>query len=261
MVCRRSPRSLYLVGRGEQSMLCLARRRFRRSYHKQLRLELESIRYQLNANTTDMNPFPRFFDELSTWIRVFFNPYLVAGCPRSKMSVFFPLNVTTVSPEQQQSGIMMSLLSLATLCLNVLHGISPAATQPYCKPIPGSPDWPSIVQWRDLNTSVSGRLIAPVPPGVVCHTKNPLHNTAACTQLYSQWSNSSFHAGDPFTTDYNDDSCLPSSMAPCSAAPLPAYVVKATNAEDVQAAVRFAHRTGVRLIVKGTGHDYPGRYL
>ena len=138
-------------------------------------------------------------------------------------------------------------------------GIIHAAPQQYCKPIPGSTDWPSPSDWQALNTSISGRLIAPVPPGQVCQTNSSVHSTAACTQLLAQWSNSSFHADDPFTTDYNDDSCLPDPRAPCSTALIPAYVVNATDTADVQAAVSFAHRTGVRLIIKGTGHDYLGR--
>ena len=36
-------------------------------------------------------------------------------------------------------------------------------------------------------------------------------------------------------------------------------MVEASNAYDVQQAVLFAAETGVRLIVKGTGHDYGGR--
>lgn len=145
---------------------------------------------------------------------------------------------------------------LLTICL---AEVLLAAPQQYCKPVPGSTDWPTITDWQALNTSVSGRLIAPVPPGLVCQNNSSAHSTAACTELLTQWGNSSFHANDPFTTDYNDDSCLPDPRAPCLTAMLPAYVVNATNPADVQAAVAFAYRTGVRLIVKGTGHDYLGR--
>ncbi|KAJ9613552.1 hypothetical protein H2200_003494 [Cladophialophora chaetospira] len=145
---------------------------------------------------------------------------------------------------------------LFTLCLSE---VILAAPQQYCKPVPGSADWPSGSDWQALNASVSGRLISPVPPGLVCQTNSSVHSTAACSDLRTQWANSSFHANDPFTTDYNDDSCLPDARGPCSTALLPAYVVNATNAADVQAAVGFASRTGVRLIVKGTGHDYLGR--
>lgn len=58
---------------------------------------------------------------------------------------------------------------------------------------------------------------------------------------------------------YNDETCLPSARSPCSTAGYPAYVIEAKDFADVRAGVVFARGTGVRLIVKGTGHDAPGR--
>lgn len=141
----------------------------------------------------------------------------------------------------------------------LLLGTVRTAPQPSCKPNPGSSGWPVVSDWQALNQTISGRLIAPVPPGLACQTNSSLYNTAACSNVYQQWGNSSWHAMDPFTADYNDDACLPSDQAPCSAAAYPAYVVNATNAGHVQAAVAFARNTGIRLIVKGTGHDISGR--
>jgi hypothetical protein len=45
----------------------------------------------------------------------------------------------------------------------------------------------------------------------------------------------------------------------CSGRGYPAYVVNATTAAHVQAAVNFAREHNVRLSVKNTGHDVPGR--
>lgn len=155
----------------------------------------------------------------------------------------------------------MNPLSLRrTISAMLIFRLGLAIAEPYCKPIAGSPDWPAQSEWQAFNESISGRLIAPVPPGVVCQPLSPLYNNDSCQLLYSQWSNSTFHAQNPFTSDYNDDTCLPSALAPCSAAGYPAYVVNATNAKHVQEGVKFAHKTGVRLIVKGTGHDWPGRF-
>ncbi len=41
----------------------------------------------------------------------------------------------------------------------------------------------------------------------------------------------------------------------------PVYVVNATTVAQVQAAVNFARNTGVRLVVKNTGHDFAGKSL
>ena len=128
-----------------------------------------------------------------------------------------------------------------------------------CKVSPSSPNWPSDAEWQALNRSVSGNLIAPVPLGAVCHPTRPEFNNQSCTLLQTQWVNSSFIASDPAAVDYNDDTCLPSPLANCSASGYPAYVIAARNAEDIQRGVKFAYRTGVRLIIKGTGHDGPGR--
>ena len=130
-----------------------------------------------------------------------------------------------------------------------------------CKVDPASPTWPSNSEWQALNRSVSGNLIAPVPLGAVCHPNRPEYNNQSCTLLQTQWVNSSFIAADAAAVDYNDDTCLPSPLVPCSASGYPAYVIAAKTAHDIQEGVKFAHRTGVRLIVKGTGHDGPGRYL
>jgi len=37
--------------------------------------------------------------------------------------------------------------------------------------------------------------------------------------------------------------------------------VNATNKDDVKKAVDFAKENNVRLVVKGSGHDYLGRYV
>ncbi|KAM0721391.1 hypothetical protein Q7P37_002315 [Cladosporium fusiforme] len=128
-----------------------------------------------------------------------------------------------------------------------------------CKPIFGTRDWPSTTAWSRLNETVLGRLIAPTPPGAVCHTEQPQFNNASCALLAGQWTNTSFHAMNPVSADYNDLTCLPDDGPECSPAGYPRYVVQAREAQDVQQAVLFAAETGVRLIVKGTGHDFLGR--
>lgn len=129
----------------------------------------------------------------------------------------------------------------------------------YCKPTPTSPHWPDEAAWQTLNRSVSGRMTAPAPPGAVCHTDWPQYDEAACAEVATKWPNTSFHAFNALSADYNDETCLPHNDFPCSSSGYPAYVVSAHSAQDVQFAVRFAADTGVRLVVKGTGHDFPGR--
>lgn len=58
-----------------------------------------------------------------------------------------------------------------------------------------------------------------------------------------------------------NDTCwpFPDQGATCSGAGLPVYSVNASSAEHVVAAVDFARENAVRLVVKGTGHDFRGR--
>lgn len=145
--------------------------------------------------------------------------------------------------------LLLSLFIFATEC------------SAYCKPLPGSSQWPSVHQWQSLNASVSGRLLSVKAPGAVCYPDQPEYDSKACQTLTAQWSNSSYHRFSPVTVDSNDDTCSPYLVqyTSCSKSGYPAYVVAAEKVSDVQAGIRFAAQTGVRLIVKGTGHDFLGR--
>ena len=155
----------------------------------------------------------------------------------------------------------MAFMKLVVLvAISMLQRLSVAApTDPYCKPQPGDPHWPSQTAWHALNASVDGRLIDPTPPGAVCHPSWPQYDKGNCAQVAKSWLNSQFHALNLFSADYNDETCLPSADAPCSSAGYPSYVIESVNPKDVQEGVWFAQKTGVRLIVKATGHDFPGR--
>lgn len=131
-----------------------------------------------------------------------------------------------------------------------------------CRAYPGSCDWPSPGEWQTLNESVGNRLLKPLPPAAPCHLNEPDYNDSLCANITSQWSNPAFHADNPISTDnnnWNNDSCLPSPLAPCNGEGYPVYVISATCVEDVQNGVNFSREHNVRLVVKGTGHDYLGR--
>ena len=132
----------------------------------------------------------------------------------------------------------------------------------FCKSSPNSPTWPSSSQWQMFNESLSYRLLKPLPPAAVCHPNEPVYNNASCAYVAAQWSNSSFHADNPISVDtnnWNNDSCLPTAVAPCSGEGYPIYVVNASTADHVKTAVDFARENNIRLVVKSTGHDYLGR--
>ncbi|KAF3925055.1 hypothetical protein AA313_de0206592 [Arthrobotrys entomopaga] len=103
--------------------------------------------------------------------------------------------------------------------------------------------------------------------------------------VLSQWTNSSFHAANPISVDYpiwTNNSCNPifpngSSITGdkhagadgCSLGDggggrglgggYPFYVVNASSEEQIGTAVKWASQHNVRLVVKNTGHSFPGR--
>jgi len=137
-------------------------------------------------------------------------------------------------------------------------------SSPQCKAVPGSPSWPSDDAWTRLNHTLSGKLLHPSPPGAVCHPSQPTFNALACPAVQAGWLTTAWHADDPVSSqvnNWNNDTCLPIPTLPCSGEGYPVYVINATCAEDVKKGVDFARQKGVRLVVKGTGHDYLGRYV
>jgi FAD binding domain len=131
-----------------------------------------------------------------------------------------------------------------------------------CKAIPGTADWPQPAHWQNLNQTLSGRLLSPIPPGGVCHKAQANYNNASCASVVAAWTKWDLFTKNPVGTAYNNwnnDTCLPDPAAPCSASGYPAYIVDASTPEHVRLGVNFANKNRIRLIVKGSGHDFRGR--
>jgi hypothetical protein len=135
---------------------------------------------------------------------------------------------------------------------------------------PGSAGYPTFDEWRALNTSVSGRLLKFSNPGKVCYGSE--YDKAACSTYKVQFNNATYVGENPFLTNWPQYAGNPCPPPPpnvttagradeCSAGRYPDYVVAATNAEDVSAALKWASKTGVRVVIKNTGHDFLGRFV
>ena len=161
--------------------------------------------------------------------------------------------------------------AILLLFINFFKSAQPAilSRSNACKPLVTSPDWPSPESWRSLNDSVSGNLLAPFPPSIVCDSSKPQSfDLVACAQVGQSWYKSSFHRDDPVSVTYpnwQNDACLPTAVynatIGCDLEPYPRYVVNATKASHIVETVNFAITTGVRLIVKGGAHDLLGRWV
>lgn len=55
--------------------------------------------------------------------------------------------------------------------------------------------------------------------------------------------------------------CMPTTdpTESCTLGGYPSYAVNASNVAQIQLAVNFARNSGIRLVVKNTGHDFSGK--
>jgi len=132
-----------------------------------------------------------------------------------------------------------------------------------CRAFPGSDDWPTEADWRQLNISLGGALLRPIQVGSVCY-EGPNYNSSACRYLIEQAGGTRFWLDDPLSTLYQwpqGYTCVPSlnPVGNCTRGGSPEYVVNATTVKQIQAAVNFARNKNVRLVIKNTGHDIGGR--
>ncbi|TGO24707.1 hypothetical protein BPAE_0096g00130 [Botrytis paeoniae] len=72
------------------------------------------------------------------------------------------------------------------------------------------------------------------------------------------------HEEDPtsmMSPIYQGLTCMPTTdpTATCTLGAYPAYAVNATNVAQIQLAVNFARNTGIRFVVKNTGHEFSGK--
>jgi hypothetical protein len=113
---------------------------------------------------------------------------------------------------------------------------------------PGEPGWPSEAQWNDLGQQVGDALIKVQSPLTAC-VNTP--DSAGCQQLFKELKNPYFlgdEVGLTQTLGWVDAWTSTPSV----------YAVAARNTSDVVAAINFARRNNLRLVVKGGGHSYQG---
>ncbi len=114
---------------------------------------------------------------------------------------------------------------------------------------PGQKCWPSAAEWKQLGARLRGRLEQPRSPLAPCRSNA---SGQACAAALATLRNPFAIQDDPAGTQ------SAGWFGAWTAAPS-AYAVVAAGAADVAAAVNFAREHRLRLVIKGTGHDYLGR--
>jgi FAD/FMN-containing dehydrogenase len=104
---------------------------------------------------------------------------------------------------------------------------------------PHTPGWPEASQWAELKEATGGRLSPVTLPDLTDPANESLLSNP-------------FYIGEQAALTQNSGWLDAWQSSPA------AYVVTAENAADVVAAIDFARRHNVRLVVKGGGHSYLG---
>jgi len=151
----------------------------------------------------------------------------------------------------------MSRCSVGTLAILglVLAGCATGPTAPaprekrsgWCRP--GQSCWPRAADWQRLRSRLTGKLEVPRAPLAPCSAGGASDACAAAI------------AGMKNPLGLQDDAAGTQStgwLGAWTAAPSAVAVAVETPA-DVAAAVDFAREHRLRLVIKGTGHDYYGR--
>jgi FAD/FMN-containing dehydrogenase len=140
------------------------------------------------------------------------------------------------------------VLLCATGCVPRRAG-APAQEQRACRCRPGEPCWPTRAQWGVLEGQLSEKLDQPRSPLAPCVSDSKSAECAAALQS----------AKNPFFLQDQPAGTQSSGWLDAWTSAPSTYAVVAQNTSDVVAAVNFARQHRLKLVVKGTGHDYLGR--
>lgn len=139
-----------------------------------------------------------------------------------------------------KAGLALPLLPLVNKAAAALPGRAAAALT---RVRPGAAGWPTAADWNQLSDAVGGRLSVPVSPF--------LGDAATRGEALAQIHNPFFIGDQPALTQTSGYHGAWLSRPS-------ARVVSAATRADVAAAVAFARRHRLRLVVKGGGHSYHG---
>jgi FAD/FMN-containing dehydrogenase len=147
--------------------------------------------------------------------------------------------------------LLQAAAAIPFLARLLARGLAPARAEtalPRSRLRPGDAGWPSEASWDQLRSEVGGRLIKLESPFAACRQAP---GGADCAKLFKRLKNPYFLGDDPALTQslgwVDGWTSQPS-----------AYAIAAETTADIVAAVNFARRQNLRLVVKGGGHAYQG---
>lgn len=148
----------------------------------------------------------------------------------------------------KNAALLIPVISIGSFSLFSFSKIVNGVSNKFKRVRPGNPLWPSNEKWEQLNKTVNGRLIKIKSPFDVCKTSM---TNSDCDSLFKNLKNPFFIGDNPALTQTSG--WLDAWQAKPSV-----YAVVAKKTADVVAAVNFARKNNLRLVVKGGGHSYQG---
>jgi FAD/FMN-containing dehydrogenase len=143
---------------------------------------------------------------------------------------------------------LLEILAGLPFVSGLAQSASAATTQQKTRVRPGDAGWPSEESWDQLNRDVGGRLIKVRSPLAACVGAS---SDAACAQVFKELKNP-YYLGDEVGLTQSLGWVGAWTSEPS------VYAVAAKTTRDVVAAVNFARKNNLRLVVKGGGHSYQG---
>ncbi|TFK31866.1 hypothetical protein BDQ12DRAFT_693389 [Crucibulum laeve] len=163
---------------------------------------------------------------------------------------------------------MIRILSLPLFL--VASVVTPGLHTNNCRCLYGQSCWPNNSAFSSLETQLSQSIIRPIPVASPCYpASSPGGN---CTDVQVHLHEGNWRADQSGalqnlnfeTYTYKNGTisgCYVNASLGflCEQGSIPPIGVDARSVSDVQAAVKFAAKNNLRLVVKNTGHDYLGR--
>jgi hypothetical protein len=154
----------------------------------------------------------------------------------------------------------MLLLTSLTIVLSLTSVFSNSFR--HCRCTAESECWPSDSEFQTLRSQLSQPLVHPVPPATPCY--NPASGN--CSDVRARWYNGVWRSDQPgavqlsnwetytFSNGTTEACYLNTTLGvPCQQGSVSVIGVDARTPEDIQAAVKFAAKHNLRLVIKTTG--------
>ena len=142
-----------------------------------------------------------------------------------------------------------SIFTACVLFFVSAFGASVSTVHNSCRCIPGESCWPSAKVWQNLAKEMTGKLVMPISPVAACHKDV---KSAACQAALRKIRNPFYLQSAPGNAESQGWMNAWHTQAST-------YAAEVANTKDIVAAVNFARKHNLRLVIKGAGHDYLGR--